>query len=322
MLRNRCAQAVALSVGLLLVGAWPLPLSPTLDRRGQNALPAEAVLEERGSFRRERSDETPATIRIVSYNVHLGKRLERVLELFRTHPELSRADVIALQEVVRERQLSHARLLAERLGFDYVYLPGKRKGGREIGLALLSRYPLLDVERIVLPQQRRPNDLPRVALGATIELGAVRLRIYNLHVQALVPVELKVKQVEAALERALRHPTPCRLLLGDLNTLTRGDRRALDRRLREAGFIPALPESPWTYRRFFIRMTLDAIYVQNLQVLNAGVAHDAVASDHRPVWADVSLLTCAQPDEPEQRAGSLPSAHSSPFDLPPPLPLR
>lgn len=319
MMRSCRARAIALSMGLLLVGAWPLPAP---DRRGQNALPSEAALFERGSFRRERSDETPSTIRIVSYNIHLGKRLQRVLELFRTHPELSRADVIALQEVARERQLSHARLLAERLGFDYVYLPGKRKGGREIGLALLSRYPLLDVERIVLPQQRRANDLPRIALGATVEIGTVHLRIYNLHVQALVPVELKVKQVEAALERALQHPTPCRLLLGDLNTLTRGDRRALDRRLREAGFVPALPESPWTYRRFFIRMTLDAIYVQNLQVLNAGVAHDAVASDHRPVWADVLLRACAQPDEPTRCAGSIPSAHPLPFDLPPPLPLR
>ncbi len=307
MTGNRRARAVALSVGLLLAGSWPSPPRLTPDRQA-----SESALQERGSFRREHSDPTPSTIRIVSYNIHLGKRLERVIELFRTHPELSRADVIALQEVVRQGQLSHARLLAERLGLDYVYLPGKRKGGREIGLALLSRYPLLDVERLVLPQQRRANDLPRIALGATVEIGTVHLRIYNLHVQALVPVQLKVKQVEAALQRALRHPTPYRLLLGDLNTLTRGDRRALDRLLRQAGFAPALPESPWTYRRFFIRMTLDAIYVQNLPVLNAGVAHDAVASDHRPVWADLLLPSRPSPPEP----------HSFRLDLHPPPSLR
>lgn len=245
-------------------------------------------LEEHGQFSRW-SGEAPATIRIVSYNIHLGRKLEQILATFRSHPELSRADVLALQEVVRDPRTSQARVLAERLELNYVYLPGKKRGDREIGLALLSRYPILDVERIVLPQERRPDDLPRIALGATIAIGATRLRLYNLHVQALVPVELKVRQVEAALQSALRQATPHRLILGDFNTLTRGDRRALDRALRHAGFSPALPGSAWTYRRLLIRMTLDWIYVQNLRVLGHGVAQEVTASDHRPIWVDVAL---------------------------------
>jgi len=256
--------------------------------------PEASALEERGRFSRWSGD-VPAAIRVVSYNVHLGRKLEQILALFRTHPELSKADVLALQEVVRDRRLSQARVLAEGLGMDYVYLPGKRKGNREIGLALLSRYPLLDIERILIPQERRPQDLPRVALGATLAIGETRIRLYTVHVQALVPIELKVRQVGAVLQSALRQTTPYRIILGDFNTLTRADRRALDRLLREAGFSPALPGSTWTYRRLLIRLALDGIYVHTLRVLGSGVAHEVTASDHRPVWADVALPSANRP---------------------------
>ncbi len=237
---------------------------------------------------------TPSTLRVVSYNIHLGRRLPQILELFRRHPELSRADVIALQEVVcdhrRETSSNQARVLAERLGFKYVCLSGKRKGDREIALALLSRYPIAEIERIVLPQERRAGDLPRIALGATLAIGTIRIRIYNVHVQALVPRELKIRQIEAVLQIARHHATPYRLILGDFNTLTRRDRRAFDRALGEAGFSPALSKPAWTYRRFFfIRMALDGIYVQNLRVRASGVLHDVTASDHRPIWADIVL---------------------------------
>jgi endonuclease/exonuclease/phosphatase family metal-dependent hydrolase len=111
-----------------------------------------------------------------------------------------------------------------------------------------------------------------------------------MHVQALVPRELKIRQVEAVLQSARHQATPYRLILGDLNMLTRRDRRALERVLGEAGFSPALPEPTWTYRRFFlIRMALDGIYVQNLRVLASGVLQDVTASDHRPIWADIAL---------------------------------
>lgn len=286
---------------LLLWGGATIPLSPSriwpsaeIAPRGRQELASPSfALEEHGQFSRW-SGEVPAAIRIVSYNVQLGRKLEQILALFRTHPELSRADVLALQEVVRDPRASGARILAERLGFDYVYLPGKRKGDREIGLALLSRYPLRDIERIVLPQERRRNDLPRVALGATLAIGATQIRIYTVHVQALVPRDMKVRQIGAVLQSALRQATPYRLIVGDFNTLTRGDWRAVDRLLREAGFFSALPGSTWTYRRLLIRMTLDWIYVQNMRVLGYGVAQEVTASDHRPIWAEVAL---SSPDE-------------------------
>jgi len=301
-MRTRAGRWIAASIvlALLLGRDFPAPLQE--QRAGSSSF----GLEERGRFSHW-SGEVPATIRIVSYNVYLGRKLEQILMLFRTHPELSRADVLALQEVVRDRRGSHARVLAERLGVDYVYLPGKRKGDREIGLALLSRYPLRDIERIVIPQERRPDDLPRVALGATLDLSTTSIRIYNVHIQALVPVELKVRQMEAVLQSALRQATPYRLIVGDFNTLTRGDRRALDRRLREAGFSPALPGSAWTYQRFLIRMTLDWIYVQNLRIVGHGVVHEATASDHRPIWVDVALPFVERAGAREERSGALAS---------------
>ncbi len=279
-----------------MLGGWPAA-------RPQTAPPS---LEERGQFSRWSGD-VPSAIRVVSYNVYLGKKLERVREAFRTHPDLARADVIALQEVVRDRHQSQARLLAQELAYNYVYAPGRRKGDREVGLALLSRYPLAEIESLVIPHERRADDLPRIALGATLQIGPVTIRVYTVHIQALVPRELKVRQLEAVLQSARRHPASYRIIAGDFNTLTRGDRRRLDEVLRRAGFEPALPGSSWTYQRFLIRMTLDWIYVQNLRVLGHGVVREVTASDHRPIWADVAV-----PTEPLARATLRRRFHEAP----------
>jgi len=129
------------------------------------------------------------TLRVMSLNIlhgfprfeHLPERLDRIAE------EIHRqqADIVLLQEVPWTIRLgSGARYLSERTGMNYVYL--RANGNRwtiffEEGEAILSRYPLWDVDFVEL-QPRAGFFEHRVTLRATVDtpLGAVRLFVTHL----------------------------------------------------------------------------------------------------------------------------------------------
>lgn len=103
------------------------------------------------------------------------------------------ADVVLLQEVFSNRDGSDntARHLATRLGNAYAYHPARTKtrklDGEAIvcssGLAILSRYPIIWSEHVILPCD--PRDGERIAQFAEIRIGRSRLLIANLHLSHL-----------------------------------------------------------------------------------------------------------------------------------------
>lgn len=151
----------ALVVGLL-AGALALPaLVP--------AWPAAAESAEGAPFR------------FVSFNVHQGVTLDAQQDwpaiadlLLRLDP-----DVVALQEIETGRA---ARLgvdglayLAKRLGMEEAFAPTI---GREYGNAVLSRFPVVETERILLPSSAEQ----RGAARARIDVGGGRLvDVYSMH---------------------------------------------------------------------------------------------------------------------------------------------
>jgi len=77
-----------------------------------------------GSFAGDPGDHS--RVRIVSFNLHgpADRRVPPLIQLLKTHPELSVANILALQEVHRDSRRSGnrdiARLLAAELGMHFV----------------------------------------------------------------------------------------------------------------------------------------------------------------------------------------------------------
>ena len=226
---------------------------------------------------------------------------------------LPRADVIALQEADKQtvRTGGHhvAKELAAELGMYWVHAPAGIPRGvapvkrqwwldfeepidlhdtGDTGVALLSRLPLSDVERIDLPWQECLWR-PRLAMAATISLGPNQIRLFNAHVDPHAAVDGQIAQLEVVAEQAEAATGPA-IILGDFNTLSR--QKCLDtRRFLEArGYTTPLQTGTATWRGAGLRMHADWIFTRGVRIQRWGVARLLLnVSDHWPIWAEVVL---------------------------------
>lgn len=281
--------ALALMIGLswMLAGTDPLVEVGTFTS-GPPPLPAEQI-------------------RIVSYNLHgpFAKRIDDIKHVLTTHPAITQAAVFALQEVNRHRKETAyrdmARELAQLLDVHYAFAVEnsypEKDGGGVRGLALLSRYPLRDVERTVLPVPG-PGGRRRILLGATVYLGTERLRVYTTHLETRISVEQRGEQIKAILNQLERYRSMPTVVLGDFNTITEGARRKMFELMQAAGFSCPMPGRTATFQRLqLLRLKLDWIWIRHLTATKTAVEADVTASDHRPIWVDVKLNDQARTDK-------------------------
>jgi endonuclease/exonuclease/phosphatase family metal-dependent hydrolase len=225
---------------------------------------------------------------------------------------MPRADVLALQEAdkqtVRAGGIHVARELAAELKMGWVHVPaGIPRGVKpktrqwwldfeepiglydegDTGIALLSRFPLTEVTRIDLPWQECPWR-PRLAMGATVSVGRLRLRIFNVHVDPHAAAGGQLEQLEVIAEQAAASTDPT-LILGDFNTLSSKKRIETRRFLEARGYTTPFPTGTPTWRGALIRLHADWIFTRGVEVTNWGVARPLNASDHWPVWLEVDL---------------------------------
>ena len=113
------------------------------------------------------------SIGVVAWNIERGIRVDAIIHMVRAHPELQSADVLLLSEVdwgmARTNNRFIAREIAVALGLNYAFAPcylaltkgaGVEKaanGNNEESLhgnAVLSRFPILAVHSLALPNGR------------------------------------------------------------------------------------------------------------------------------------------------------------------------
>jgi endonuclease/exonuclease/phosphatase family metal-dependent hydrolase len=245
-------------------------------------------------------------IKIVSYNIRWrgGDDLKRLIRALRDDPEIGGAHVIGLQEVDRNRKRSGnvnaARLMAEELGMHYAWAAppsdGKGEGDREAGedetgVAILSLYPLADVERIVLPHAG-PGCRRRAAVAATVQTGGAPVRVYSVHAETRLEIARKTEQWGAALESLARRPQVRRaVVLGDFNSIKAKDVRAARKLFSDADFTTPFPDDKSTWKTFVFKLKLDWLWLRGLEPSAHGIARHVRFSDHWPLWVKVKVMS-------------------------------
>lgn len=222
------------------------------------------------------------TLRIVSFNIEFAKRVDSALVLLTEEPELRGANVVLLQEM----DVPGTRRIAEALGMSYVYYPASQhsRTGRDFGNAVLSRWPIEEDAKIVLPHHSRHTRLRRVATAATLRVGEVSVRVYSAHLGTMLDIApgKRREQLRTILEDAAVYPRV--VIGGDLNSGT------VARLAKEAGYSWPTERGP--------RTTLigrwDHLLFRGIEMpaerASGTVLDVRKASDHKPVWA-VGLLT-------------------------------
>lgn len=240
-------------------------------------------------------------IKIISYNIRWrgGEELKQLAKLLHEDPEIGGAAILGLQEVDRskKRTANHntVKALAEELGLHYAWAaPPTAKAGdeEETGVAILSVYPLTDVQRIVLPHPG-PNRRRRVALGATVEIDGRRWRIYSAHAETRISFSKKLEQYNALLEDLKRYPaeTPA-VVMGDLNTWEPTFGKKVSKLFSDAGLQTPFDEQNTFRRRVLfvpIELRLDWVWLRGLEATSYGIDREIEVSDHWPLWTNVKL---------------------------------
>jgi endonuclease/exonuclease/phosphatase family metal-dependent hydrolase len=275
---------------------------------------------------------SPNALAILSWNVWIGRgRLGELITKVRDgafaalEVERDLPLVVLVQEALRSDESVPARSnglaarevlsaaggredvveVARRLGLYLRYIPSMRNtGGRsDRGNAILSTLPLSDARGVELPLilQRR------VALTASVTVGARRLGLISAHLEPRGPVGHKwlgaagrAQQIRHLLERLEDDSV---ILGADLN-LGRGRAEPTWRSLAEAGFAFGVPGGVPAWRHTYHalpRLVLDYILVRDQAGAFARVRvhrldeHPAdrgatvFGSDHHPLLARVDL---------------------------------
>jgi endonuclease/exonuclease/phosphatase family metal-dependent hydrolase len=261
----------------------------------------DVTLLESGKAATIRKQPASSELKIISYNIRWrsGDDLKKIIKLLHEDPEIGNASILALQEVDRNKKRSGrnntAKIIAEELGMHYAWAAPpspKETDEEETGVAILSVYPLSELERIVLPHAG-PNRRRRAAIGATVEIENRRWRIYSAHAETRIGFGKKLEQFKAVLTDLARYPAEMpAVIMGDFNTWEPGKHGKVSKLFTDAGM-----KTPFGGQKTFrqkillvpIEFRLDWIWLRGLEPATFGIDRGVEISDHWPLWTNIKL---------------------------------
>ncbi len=249
----------------------------------------------------------PDVVRILSYNVKHGLGMDDQVDLERIASviRMLEPDIVTLQEidsvVSRTGFEDQAAVLGELTGMRAVFGGFMDYQGGRYGMALLSRYPIVEWENHRLPDGAEP----RSALAARIELlrpgygQAPRLVVVGVHLYATA--DERYAQASRLIEVLSDERSPV-VLAGDFNSTPDSD---VIRLLEAAGGWERPPKSGerLTFPSDVPDREIDFIMFRpadRFVVHEHRVVAETEASDHRPVLLELELLPTDPHAPPEE----------------------
>jgi len=213
---------------------------------------------------------------VVSLNMAKEKVHDKILRDLRKTPFFETADIWLFQEAMKT-----IPEIARTMGLNYVYAPTE-----DSGLAILSRYPIGNPERIPLSQHNVIfRSRCRIALSAKIQ----SLEVVNVHLDNRIGKQQRLDQASPLLngERVI--------VGGDFNTANirwimhllpvpgPNHSGALRDMFVAHGFESPLDQAGSTFKLLHLPLHLDWIFPKDLKAVAAGV-EKIDFSDHNAVW--------------------------------------
>ena len=245
----------------------------------------------------------PATVRLATFNIHHAEGADGKLDLDRVAEAVRAADIVAVQEVdvrfrARSEFVDQAEALGRRLGGQVVFTGNLTEGDGQYGVALVSRFPILESKNHPLPRSAgRENAEPRGLLAVTVAVGGRPLRVHVTHLahDSAADRTMQVDRVRAIVAAG----SGPKVVMGDLNF--RPDSPAYARLLGPADAQPLLVDA-WAKvgegDGFTIghsdktRGRIDYILLSPdlaANLIAARVDQATQASDHQPLFATLRL---------------------------------
>lgn len=238
-------------------------------------------------------------IRILSYNIHIGIGLDKLLQLERIAALIreQQPDLVALQEVDRNAERSQrmdqpaelARLTGMQVVFGRTLFHGSSAEAGEYGNAILSRFPISTSQNHELPAA--PGVEPRCALEVRLEWPnaggePLPIRFIATHFDHTSEAN-RIAAAETLNALAEADPELPTFLAGDLNgTPDTEPMRILRQRWKLAGW----PDLHLSFPADAPTRQIDYILyrpAESWSPVDVHIVDEAVASDHRPILASL-----------------------------------
>jgi endonuclease/exonuclease/phosphatase family metal-dependent hydrolase len=230
----------------------------------------------------------PGPIRVVSFNVKLADRIDATIGVLESG-ELRDADIIALQEMDE----TGVRRIAQALHLNYVYYPGSIHPTRQryFGPAILSRWPIADTRKVILPHEGLVRHQRRNATAATVNVRGACVRVYAVHLETQLRASPRQREDQAAAVLADAATVSCpAIVAGDFNSW------GIGRYFEQRGYA-------WPTERVGHTITIfswDHIFARGFEPSASPAAGQVRevhgASDHHPVWATLVLPNRTRPE--------------------------
>lgn len=236
----------------------------------------------------------PIRLRVLSYNIHHAEGVDRKLDVERVARVIRtvKPDIVALQEVdkkvKRTQGIDQPAELARLTKMQVVFDANIKLQGGHYGNAILSRFPITRHKNHLLPSI--DNSEQRGVMEAEITLPGSKspLMFYATHLDYRADNRERLASVKAINELAAKHPQASALLAGDLNDTP--ESKTLKR--LETVWTPANEKPLATVPVNRPKKQIDFILYRpqdRWKVVEVNVLDEAVASDHRAIFAVLEL---------------------------------
>ncbi|POY38614.1 endonuclease/exonuclease/phosphatase [Solitalea longa] len=237
------------------------------------------------------------TLRILTYNVHHcnppGKTIIDVPAIINVVKQ-SNASIVALQEIDVNtsrsgKELNEAEAIAKACGMYFCFGKALDYAGGGYGVAILSKFPISEVQCYNLPKDAKPQSEQRVLLTAKLSLSdkkQIRFASTHLDVESAENRALQINEI-IKIKKAGGNKVPF-LIGGDFNDTP----NSLVINLLDKDFQRSCLDCEPTVPQDIPNQTIDFIafekrLIKKIVVVKHTVIEDTYASDHRPVYAEL-----------------------------------
>jgi endonuclease/exonuclease/phosphatase family metal-dependent hydrolase len=236
-------------------------------------------------------------IKVMSYNIHHANPPSKPdlidMEAIANTISKLQPDLVALQEVdvntKRSGNLDQAAWLAKKLNMNVFFAKAIDHDGGEYGVAILSKYPILEKEIIRLPTKVETKGEPRVLATVIVGLpNGRKIKFGCTHLDAQKEETNRLMQAEALISRGRSEKLPF-ILAGDWNA--RPNSKPIE--IMDQVFTRTCQDCAFTIPVINPKSTIDFVSYSNqhpFQVLSHEVIPERYASDHLPVVSILKLV--------------------------------
>lgn len=253
----------------------------------------------------------PQILRFCSWNIQVGLKRARVLDIVANHSDFRNLDLMAIQEASAHALGDDATQIALVLGegyasYHHVYHHIKTLPQANALVWNADRIKMQGIEHHILPTHmevllpraeravlNRLKKQSRVNLVGDGSFGNVSLRVCAAHLDVL-GYRFKRHQFQSILaDLKARTPVDLSILAGDFNTIRIGGRPTwaqLKQDAADASMRAISDKIVWTQTTLRMRQKLDEIFVASVQPIQTRVwTLDVKGSDHLPIFAEIVI---------------------------------